>query len=167
MTIERPMFPPRGEEGNVIQFAEFAAAAKLAKEDSRDSNLARYRDERRAKREARLAEVATAPETLTETCRNHRLRLSRRDAWWDARRWADYWRARCDWASALSSAQDHDIADANSYPKCDGKDRWPLLDPWRAALVQQMLTPAPDLAAVSLAGNGRNSATNNYIASRT
>jgi hypothetical protein len=62
----------------------------------------------------------------------------------------DYWRARLDWHSALSWAQTHGVADANSYPKCEeGKQRFALVHLWRDALVKQMLTPAPDLAAVA------------------
>jgi hypothetical protein len=53
---------------------------------------------------------------LTDTCRNQRLRLSRRDAWWVARRSTDYWRARLDWHTALGLAQEYNVADANSYP---------------------------------------------------
>jgi hypothetical protein len=140
MTIERPPV----EQSNVVQFSAFAAVAAAQKPGA--GVLAQYRAERKARREAReLIPPAT------ETCRNHRLRLSRRDAWGAARRLTDYWRARLDWESALSLAQEHNIADANSYPKCDdyGKDRWSLLDLWRTALVKQMLTPAPDVAAVA------------------
>jgi hypothetical protein len=62
-----------------------------------------------------------------------------------------YWRARLDWQAALSTAQDHDVADAKSFPPCDdsGSSRIVLVDLWRAALVAQMLIPAPDVAAVN------------------
>jgi hypothetical protein len=46
------------------------------------------------------------------------LRLSRRDAWSAARHLTNYWHARMDWHSALSTAQQYDVADANLYPKC-------------------------------------------------
>jgi hypothetical protein len=154
MTAERPMFPPRAGECRVIQFSQFAAAAKLSKEDSpQDNALTRFREERVARREAKLLELTTAPETLTTTCKNQRMRLSRRDAWWAAERLTRYWRARLDWWSALSLAQTYNVADANSYPKCheDGlsDDRLSLVDLWRTALMKQMLTPAPDMAAVN------------------
>jgi hypothetical protein len=91
------------------------------------------------------------PEPLTDTCRNQRLRLKRREAWWAAGRLTSYWRARLDWQTALSSAQDHEVADAKSFPPCDdsGSSRLVLVDLWRAALVAQMLTPAPDVAGVN------------------
>ena len=110
--------------------------------------MASLRVERIAKRKAKLLEITTSPENFTETCRNHRMRLSRRDAWWTASHLTDYWRARLEWQSALSIAQTHNVADANSYPKCDA-DRLALVDLWRAALLQQMLTPAPDQNAVN------------------
>jgi hypothetical protein len=69
--------------------------------------------------------------------------------WWTAaEHLTDYWRARLKWNSALSCAQSHDVADANSFPKCDDS-RFELVDLWRTALVSQMLTPAPDAAAVA------------------
>jgi hypothetical protein len=91
------------------------------------------------------------PEPLTETCRNQRLRLKRRMAWRAAERLTAYRRSRLDWQSALSIAQDHDVADAKSFPPCDdsGSSRMVLVDLWRAALVAQMLTPASDVAAVN------------------
>ena len=150
MTIERPMFPPVADECRVIQFASFAAAAKLAKEVRPDASTS-YRDDRIAKRKARLLELTTAPETLSETCKNSRLRLSRRDAWWEAAHLTDYCRARLDWHSSLSTAQSRNIADANSYPKADdtGDNCWTLVALWRDALVKRMLTPAPDALAVA------------------
>jgi hypothetical protein len=60
----------------------------------------------------------------------------------------DYWRARLDWQSALSVAQSNNVADANSYPKCED-GRLALVDQWRAALLKKMLTPAPDQNAVN------------------
>jgi len=91
------------------------------------------------------------PEPRTESCRNQRLRLKRRAAWWAAGRLTSYWRARLDWQSALSTAQDHGFGDAKSFPPCDdsGSSRIVLVDLWRAALVAQMLIPAPDVAAVN------------------
>src|SRR5450755_56725 len=75
----------RGRLGmtNVITFAEAAERRRPIVRASRMSSVEQEpelsaRDKRRAKREERLAEVATNP-NLTTTCRNQRLRLSRRD----------------------------------------------------------------------------------------
>jgi hypothetical protein len=56
-----------------------------------------------------------------------------------------------DWQTALSSAQNHDVADAKSFPPCDdsGNSRTVLVDLWRAALVAQMLPPAFDVAGAA------------------
>jgi hypothetical protein len=140
---------------NVITFAEAAERRRPIVRASRMSSVEQEpelsaRDKRRAKREERLAEVATNP-NLTTTCRNQRLRLSRRDTWWEASELTDYWHARLKWDSALSFAQSRDVADANSLPKCDEGPggRLVLVDLWRTALVSQMLTPAPDAGAVA------------------
>ncbi len=57
--------------------------------------------------------------------------------------------AKLKWDSALGIAQSWNVGDANTYPKADhGGSRYALIDEWRAALVAQMLTPAPDMGAV-------------------
>ncbi|WP_291568589.1 hypothetical protein, partial [Bradyrhizobium sp.] len=124
--------------------------ATAAVEEHADG-ITSHRRARIAKRAAKLLEVTTAPEKFTETCKNSRLRLSRRDTWWDADNLTDYWKARMRWHSALSIAQDRSIADANSYPKISGYgEGWSaVVDSWRNALVQQMLTPAPDMGAIN------------------
>jgi len=87
---------------------------------------------------------------LIETGKNHRIRLKRRDVWWHAGRVADYWRARLDWQGALECAQSHGIADSASFPPPREKEtRFDLVDKWREAIARQMLTPAPDQAAVA------------------
>lgn len=88
---------------------------------------------------------------LTETAKNHRMRLSRRDAWWAAGRLTEYRRARLKWSQALSLAQQYDVADSKSFPECDDtlENRLQLVDLWRSALVAQVLMPAPDNAAVA------------------
>jgi hypothetical protein len=144
----------------IIQFSAAARPARLVSDkQAAPDALTSHRAKRIAKREAKLLEIKTSPEKFTETCKNSRLRLSRRDAWWTAGHLTDYWRARLDWQSALSMAQSHNLADANSYPKCDGGERFGLVDTWREAVVKQLLTPAPDGAAVAwkrakLAGRG-------------
>jgi hypothetical protein len=89
------------------------------------------------------------PEPTTETCKNQRLRDARKDAWNDARHTTDYWRARMKWHTALSCAQTWNVADSNTYAKSEFKEHQMLVDLWRAALVKQLLTPAPDVGAVT------------------
>jgi hypothetical protein len=87
------------------------------------------------------------PEPLTDTCKNQRLRDARKDAWNHARHATDYWRARMKWHSALSWAQDRGIGDSASFPLADRC--YSFVDKWREALVKQLLTPAPDVGAVT------------------
>src|ERR1700682_2739832 len=89
------------------------------------------------------------PEPLTETCKNQRLRNARREVWRDASALTSYWRARLDWDSALGSAQGRGIADADRFPPANNGSRFSLVDTWRAALVKQLLLPAPDAGAVA------------------
>jgi hypothetical protein len=135
MTIERPMFPPV-EQSNVVQFSAAKLSAKRLDEMPTGPIFVRRREH-------------PLPEPLTESCRNHRLRLSRRDAWNAARQLTNYWRARHDWQTALSIAQEYNVADSHKFPSADGEERFRFLDLWRTALVKQMLTPAPDVAAVN------------------
>jgi hypothetical protein len=129
----------------IIQIS--ALAAKRIKEAP--DALTDYRAERIARREAKLLELTTAPETLTETCRNSRLRLSRREAWWKARRLTDFARACMDWHSALSCAQSWNVPGAKLYPESDDDEaQGTHVSRWRAALIAQMLTPAPTVGDV-------------------
>jgi hypothetical protein len=99
------------------------------------------------------------PAPATETCKNSRLRIARRDAWWHADRVADYWRARLDWHSELEIAHKYEIGDSASFQMPGNNSRFELVDKWREAVVKRLLTPAPDGAAVAwkraqLAGRG-------------
>lgn len=92
------------------------------------------------------------PEPLTETCRNQRARLGRRETWRAAAYLTAHRRAKIDWLNALGTAQRHGVADATAYPDAAYAGHpGPVdaVDLWRAALVVQMLTPSPDGAAIA------------------
>lgn len=61
----------------------------------------------------------------------------------------NYWRARFDWCDALQIAQQYGIADSASLPSAENESRLGLVDKWREAVAKMLLTPAPDLAAVT------------------
>jgi hypothetical protein len=143
MTLERPMFPPRGEQCRVIQFAAHARPAEKV------GALAAFREVRRAQDEAKVAQLTTFPRGLTITGRNLRLRLERKKAWRAADRLTRWWRARIDWQFALEMAQSYDIGDSKTYASVVHGERFVLVDLWRTALVSQILTPAPDMGAVA------------------
>jgi hypothetical protein len=99
------------------------------------------------------------PPPATETAKNSRIRIERRDAWWHAGWVSEYWRARLDWHSALEIAHKYEIGDSASFQLPGHNSRFELVDKWREAVVKQLLTPAPDGAAVAwkraqLAGRG-------------
>jgi hypothetical protein len=110
----------------------------------------------RSRRDARFASIqdrareAEHNPDLTDTCRNQRLRLGRREAWWQADRLTDFQRARMDWHSALACAQSWNVPGAKLYPECKDNDagRGEEVSRWRAALMAQMLTPAPTVGDV-------------------
>jgi hypothetical protein len=89
------------------------------------------------------------PEPLTDTCKNQRLRDARKDAWNHARHTTDYWRARMKWHHKLEAAQKYGIGDSASFPLVDYPERYSFVGKWREALVKQLLTPAPDVGAVT------------------
>jgi hypothetical protein len=89
------------------------------------------------------------PPTATETAKNSRIRDERRHAWWEAERVTDYWRARLDWCVALIIAQKYGLADSASFPSAENENRIGLVDKWREAIGKKLLTPAPDLAAIT------------------
>jgi hypothetical protein len=61
----------------------------------------------------------------------------------------DYWRVRIDWHSELECAQKWGLADSGSFPPAADENRYSLVDTWREAVAKQLLTPAPDGAAVA------------------
>lgn len=86
---------------------------------------------------------------LSTTCKNSRLRQMRDEAWNRARHTTSYWRARLDWHGELEYAQKLGLADSGSFPPAADENRFRLVDTWREAVVKQLLTPAPNVAAVA------------------
>ena len=86
---------------------------------------------------------------LSTTCKNSRLRQMRDEAWNRACRTTSYWRTRLDWHSELECAQKWGLADSGSFPPAADENRFSLADTWREAVVKQLLTPAPNVAAVA------------------
>jgi hypothetical protein len=54
-----------------------------------------------------------------------------------------------DWHAALSISQQYGIADSASFPSAENESQLGLVDKWREAVAKQLLTPAPDLGAVT------------------
>jgi hypothetical protein len=102
---------------------------------------------KRAKRQGKAREAEQDP-TMKDTARNHRFRQARRDAWRDAGRLTHFVRARLEWHTSLQIAQSWSVPGSAEYPRCDD-NRGEKVTAWRTALVEQMLTPAPDQGAVT------------------
>jgi hypothetical protein len=54
-----------------------------------------------------------------------------------------------DWHAALSISQQYGIADSTSFPSAENENQLGLVDTWREAVAKKLLTPAPDLGAVT------------------
>jgi hypothetical protein len=142
MTIERPMFPPRADEAVSCEIIQFSAIAGLSKKD-------RKQIARRPSRVEIEQVQAGRDEGESLTLRNKHLRDARKDAWSEADSIREYWKARLEMESAISRAQRHGLPEGNDHPPYDPNERWTLLANWRQSIAQQMLTPAPDTAAIA------------------
>jgi hypothetical protein len=127
----------------IIQFSTAARPARSASDVTAIGNRVLTPRQRRREGKPEL------PPPATETAKNARIRTERRDARWHAGHVADYWRARMDWTSELGTAQRYGIADSASFPPADNASRFGLVDKWREAVAKRLLTPAPDLAAIT------------------
>src|SRR5258708_36247922 len=56
---------------------------------------------------------------------------------------------RRDWPLALGTAQKYGICDSASFPSAENENRFGLVDKWHEAVAKKLLTPAPDLAAIT------------------
>jgi DNA helicase IV len=95
----------------------------------------------------RLPDDRPAARSVSTTARNGHLREERKEAWRMAEAAVRYWRARVDFEDAVTSAQRMGLPEGRSHAPVDD-DRMSKVKSWRAAIVRQLLTPAPDAASV-------------------
>ena len=134
----------------IIQFSAATRPARPASDQQTPAGVTAFSDRALTPRQMRRLGKPELPPPATETARNSRIRSARRDAWWHAARLAEYWRARLDWHSALGTAQKYEIGDSASFPSAaENETRFGLVDKWREAVAKKLLTPAPDLAAIT------------------
>ena len=86
---------------------------------------------------------------LSSTGKNRQLRKQRNEVWCAARAAVNYWQARMRFEDAIEIAQRYGIPDACRHPAKTPEDRRPLVKNYWAALAEQLLTPAPDIASVN------------------
>jgi hypothetical protein len=120
MTIERPMFPPRAEEHcQIILLVIGRKAAGV----SPSAAAIRIELEHTAPR-------VRPPDGISETLKNRNLRDGRKPQWSKAEAAREYWRARLDMESGISTAQRHGIPEGTNHPPHIADDRWTLLANW-------------------------------------
>jgi hypothetical protein len=139
MTIERPMFPPRAEEHcQIILLVIGRKAAGV----SPSAAAIRIELEHTAPR-------VRPPDGISETLKNRNLRDGRKPQWSKAEAAREYWRARLDMESGISTAQRHGIPEGTNHPPHIADDRWTLLANWRLSVAAQLMTPTPDTRAIA------------------
>jgi hypothetical protein len=92
---------------------------------------------------------AKSPQPESPFSKNERLRAERYRVWRAASAKTSYWDARLDFESAISIAQNHGIPEALAHPQAHPEDRLVLIEYYRQAKAEQLLTPAPTVAAVN------------------
>src|SRR3954471_11849470 len=97
---------------NIIQFSAAARPARAVSDQQGPAGVTAFNDRALTPGQALRLGKPKLPPSATETAKNSRIGIARRDAWWHAGRVTDYWRARMDWQSALSTAQRHGIGDS-------------------------------------------------------
>jgi hypothetical protein len=146
MTIERPMFPPRAQSNNVVAFADFNPKRRKPPERRSDDAFSEADEHIR---QILDEEIARAEGELSTTAKNGRLRKERSEAWARAEATTRYWRVRLDFDSAVGDAQSNDVPEGRLHPAVNRDDWMPMVDRYRKALVEQLVTPAWNVASVT------------------
>jgi hypothetical protein len=84
-------------DSNVFQFPSVETPRDRALRD-------RVAERIKTRRETRQERYANSP-PLTETAKNHRIRLNRGDVWWNAEWITKYWRAKMEFTGCLRSSK--------------------------------------------------------------
>jgi hypothetical protein len=136
--------------GQVIQFADHAAARDAKEAAAEDGGapgaIARLRAKQTAKLEARLA---IPKEKISTTAWNKNQRDRLKDAWRKAEAVREYWHAKIDMEYAVSRVQSLGLPEGQIDAPYRASDRQAYVDSWRAALARQMKTQSPDMGAVA------------------
>jgi hypothetical protein len=101
---------------------------------------------------SRSRPVAANPqceENVSTTCKNQRLRRQRHVNWRKADALREYWRASFEMSGAISRVQSHNMPEGDLHPQRNPQDHWTILAKYRAAIMQQLLTPASTAAEVT------------------
>ena len=88
------------------------------------------------------------PEPATETGRNFRLRQQRRDDWCRADAIREYWKAAREMDSAIHRVQRCELPEGDLHQPLVPGSCWPIITKYRAAIMAQLLTPAPTVREI-------------------
>jgi hypothetical protein len=88
-------------------------------------------------------------QALSATGKNEELRKARREIWWMAEAAREYWRLRFKLEDAICSVQRHGLPEGDGHPAYSNEVRHQVLGRYRKAIADQLLTPAPEVAAVT------------------
>ncbi|WP_426615757.1 hypothetical protein [Bradyrhizobium sp. McL0616] len=82
------------------------------------------------------------PELQTETGKNAKLRLQRREAWWQAERQVEYWKACMKMHHAISNVQRAGMPEGDNHQEAEHWHWHPIAENYRKAVARLFLTPA-------------------------
>lgn len=88
-------------------------------------------------------------ESQTETGKNAKLRLQRREAWWQSERRVEYWKVCMKMHSAIRSAQLAGLPEGGNHQRVEDWHWHPIIDSYRKAIAELLLTPASTLLNVA------------------
>ena len=125
------------ETAQIIQFA--AIRPKFGK----PKRKVRHPDNSFAQRLGTESEPSDIQENVSETGKNFRLRKQRRDRWLEADALREYWKAAQKMDSAIHRVQQHELPEGDLHKPLAPGSCWPILAKYRAAIMAQLLTPAP------------------------
>lgn len=86
--------------------------------------------------------ILQSPEPETETGKNSRLRMARREAWWNAERQVDYWKVCMKMHDAISIVQRAGLPEGDNHQKAEHWQWHPIAENYRRAVARLFLTPA-------------------------
>jgi hypothetical protein len=141
------------DSSNVVKFADiasrrvFSRRPRISKNGTPEQRVSLPESAAEEIRKMVREEIDYGPGT-TATAVNARLRIERREPWRRAEAAVQYWNARLEFESAVERAQRFGIPEGRSHASFNHDDESDLVANWRAAIVRQLLTPAPDGGAV-------------------
>jgi hypothetical protein len=121
------------ETAQIIQFSTFQTSG----------------GKRIASRSRPVAANPQCEENVSTTCKNQRIRQQLHVNWRKAYALRNYWRASFEMSGAISSVQRHNMPEGDLHPQRNPDDHWSILAKYRAAIVQQLLTPASTAAEIT------------------